>query len=94
MTPQELSRKLGVSPHFLKEYVAQSADFTTETLIEGIEHLREADSDLKRGYQRDRAVLELLIYRLCGLSCSRPAFPHDASGSPAFRGQPGWGEKA
>lgn len=91
---QELSRRLGVSPHFLKQYEAQSAGFTTQMLIEGIEHLREAESDLKRGYQSDRAVLELLIYRLCGLSSSGAVFLHDASGSPPLGGQPGDGEKA
>ena len=62
---KDLSKKVGVHPYFLKEYVAQAQGFSLEMLTEGIEHLREADSHLKKGYQNDRMIMELLIYRLC-----------------------------
>jgi len=67
ISSKELSQKVGVSPFFLKEYVRQSGLFSAEMLTQGIQHLREADSNLKSGYQNDRTIMELLVYRLCRL---------------------------
>ena len=69
---RELSQKLGISPYFVKGYVAQSRGFSLEMLTKGFEHLREADSDLKRGYQNDRTIMELLVYRLCASQAADP----------------------
>lgn len=60
----ELTRKAGISPYFLRDYITQSDNFAGEQLQRSFHFLLEADVSLKTSYQSAGLTLELLIYQL------------------------------
>jgi len=63
---EQLAGRLGISAFFLNAYLEQARRWPAQGLWEGLGALRWADDQLKsRGRRQERAILELLLCRLC-----------------------------
>lgn len=66
---EELASRLGVAPFFLERYLDQARACRPAQLWEGVGALLWADDQLKsRAHRQEQALLELLLWRLCGLT--------------------------
>ncbi|MCC7264473.1 MAG: DNA polymerase III subunit delta [Candidatus Latescibacteria bacterium] len=66
---EELASRLGVAPFFLDRYLEQARTCRTAHLWDGMGALLWADDQLKsRAHRQEEALLELLLWRLCGLA--------------------------
>jgi len=64
---EELAAGLGVAPFFLDRYLEQARHCRSAHLWEGLSALLWADDQLKsRAHRQEEALLELLLWRLCG----------------------------
>lgn len=64
---EELAGKLGISSFFLDRYLEQARGWRPAQLWEGMGVLLWADDQLKsKAHRQQEALLELLVWRLCG----------------------------
>ncbi len=59
------TKKLGVHPYYLKGYIHQAERFAIQDLERGLEHILQAEVEIKSGGSEPRLALEFLIYNLC-----------------------------
>ncbi|HEY5976040.1 MAG TPA: DNA polymerase III subunit delta [Geobacteraceae bacterium] len=65
MAQDEISKKLGISPYFLKGMAGQARNFKRKELGRIFQQLHQTDLSLKSG-GRPQAVLEQLLFHICG----------------------------
>jgi DNA polymerase-3 subunit delta len=65
LAQDEIGRKLGISPYFLKGMVGQARNFKRKELGRIFQRLHQTDLSLKSG-GRPQAVLEQLLFDICG----------------------------
>ncbi len=63
--PDEVSRKSGINPYFLKEMLPQARKFKTDDFYKIFAELHEADMGMKSG-RNPATLLEMLVYTVCG----------------------------
>lgn len=72
LTEKEMARRVGVSPFFIKEYLAILRRYNVKSLSRSFQALLSADYELKGGSTRsERLVLDLLLRRI--LAPEKPA---------------------
>jgi DNA polymerase-3 subunit delta len=59
------TQKLGVHPYYLKEYTHQAQGFEISDLERKLEHILQAEVEIKSGSSEPRLALEFLTYELC-----------------------------
>jgi DNA polymerase-3 subunit delta len=62
----QAARVLGMRPEQAELAIRSARKFPKERLLDGLKALAEADSRLKGGAQDVQAVMEFLVWRLCG----------------------------
>ena len=64
---EETAKKLGVSPYFVTNYIAQARQLAPQVLWRNMSALLAADVALKSSGRRNQgAIMDLLLARLCG----------------------------
>jgi len=65
---EETAKKLGVSPYFVTNYIAQARQLAPQVLWRNMAALLAADIALKSSGRRNQgAIMDLLVARLCGV---------------------------
>ena len=62
----QLASELGISPYFVRKYMAQERNFSREQLWNGLSAMLLADVQLKsKGRRFEALVLDILVHKLC-----------------------------
>lgn len=67
MSNRDIAQTTGLRDFMVTDFLAQSKNFTEDTLINAMEDCLEAESSVKTGKMSDRLAVEMLIVKYCTL---------------------------